>query len=184
MKRFAIVVSVVVAMIIGILCATACTTVEYQLKYKNANAFKLYKTETTVGTEISKTNNNFEKVESLINQLLTSSVSERVLNNIDLDTKIEQDLSGNSDNYSTTLLRENYAISIDYTELQEQIVYYQGDSKVLQHYGYMIILGKTKGYTQVKIYYRTNSSTTSYQNNPMIVYGNTTKLINYIENYK
>lgn len=183
MKKLTVITSIVIALIVGILCSMACVTVKYELNYKNANGFKICKKDTDVSTEIKNTNDDFEKVENLVSKLLTTSLVERNIHGQNLDTKINQDLSGNSDNYSTTLLAKNYAISIDYTQEQEQIVYYQGDSKVIKHYGYMLILGTNKGYQEIKIYYRTSSGTTNYQNNPMLIMGNTTNLINFIENY-
>lgn len=184
MKKFTIFCSVVIALVLSVLIALSSTTVTYELDFANANAYRIYMTDTTVAKkEISKTSDDFADVTKLIEDLLTSSLIVRNISGDGLDTKVVQDLSGKFENYSSSVLRDNFAVAIDYTVPKEQKVYYQGDSKVITHYGYLVVLGKEKKQQEIKIYYRTSSSTSTYQNNPMVVKGDTTKLINYIENY-
>lgn len=109
----------------------------------------------------------------------------RLVNRGRVDDKIEQDLGGMFNSYSTEMKQSYIAVEIVFSEAQDFVVYYEGDSRVLTAFAIMYVIVPGTNYDEVLVYYsETNDSNTREneytKNKPMVLYGISKKFTKFI----
>lgn len=132
----------------------------------------------TSGKEI-KGDDTLKQLEKEVNHLTNISVYSKLINNATLDKKIYLDTDGKFAKYSTDLLNGNLVIEYIYTTSQDLIVYSGKDTRVISYVCISFVIPKSKGYTEIAVYYSSTSNTDgnekneSYASNtPLVLYGN------------
>lgn len=141
----------------------------------------------TSGKEI-KGEESFGKLEKEINHLTNISVYSKLINDASLDKKIYLDTDGRFSKYSTDLLNSNLVIEYIYTTSQDLIVYSGKDTRVVSYVCLTFVIPKTKGFTEIAVYYSSTSNTDgnekneSYASNtPLVLYGDSKSIVKFAE---
>ena len=187
MKKFLIGACAILVAVIAVIISLACVKPKYQLNYSSASSVTVFEKSVTA----KKKNNidNFEKdsavyaeVMKLIDESLSCSLLKLLYNQKNPKMIVEQDLSSSAVSFTNSLKQANYCIELTFDTPQNQIVYYEGDAKLVTangYYGLMFVLGSEKNFRDINIFFKTTSYG-AYQNNPMKITIDNSKLIDYI----
>lgn len=134
-------------------------------------------------SEFSASSQTYKDLVAEVDNMFKISMFKRVFKGKTINPVVNQDMSGSADSWSSSLLTKNYAVAFNFDTLQHQVVHYQGDTKAIDYYGFVIILLEDSSFTNVNIYFKTSTDGT-YVNNPMMCIANTKKLIKAIESLK
>jgi len=191
MKKFIIGASAIVFAVIATIVALACVPKKYDLNFSQATSLQVYAKYGVAkkhGDEDSFDSSSavYKSIMNLLKKSMSNSLLSLLAHGANTNPVVEQDLSGMSPTFSWSSTPElNYCISMQFDEPQNQIVYYQGNSKYLVtdtagFYDLMFVLGAEKGYNKVYVYYTTSSGGT-YKTNPIVISIDNSKLIDYID---
>lgn len=140
----------------------------------------------TSGTEI-KDDEKAEKLEKEISNLTNLTVYNKLINGATLDKRIYLDTDGKFSKYTTDLLTNNLVVEFIYNSMQDLIVYDGEDSRVVSYYCISYVIPKTKGFTEIAVYYSLtsnadgNEKNESYASNtPFVLCGNAESLVEFI----
>ena len=81
--------------------------------------------------------------------------------------------------YSTSLLNDHYAVAYTFKTKQQQVTRNDKDPKMVEHFGFIIILDPNKNYQEAPVYIKT-VETGTYKANPMIIKIKAKTIIDYI----
>lgn len=189
MKKFIIISAVMTASILIMLLTMCFIKTAPNFTYSQPSSVMAYAKSSVAikngkgDSEFSPNSQTYKDLTSEVDKMFKISMFKRVIKGDTVNPVVGQDIEGKTDSWSSTLLSKNYAVAFNYKKKQRQIVNYDGDTKVVEYYGFVIILSEESSFTEVKIYFKTGTDS-SYTNNPMLAYGNTKNLIKAIENLK
>lgn len=139
----------------------------------------------TAGTEI-KGEEKLASLENEMDKLTNLSLYRKMINGATLDKRIYIDTDGKFANYTSDLLNNNLVVEFIYNTMQDLVVYEGDDTRVVSYYCISFVIPKTKGFTEIAVYYSLTSNTDgnekneSYASNtPLILYGNAEKLLTF-----
>ncbi len=206
MKKLCIITAVYAAVVIAIitsLCfikpkaAFSFADASYIVPYNGSDAVGL---NTGVGYGLSTTQKGdtsgeyytkseeavYKNLNKLIAEMFTQTAITTIYKNGTFGTTVSQDVNNKYNSMNDKLIMGYYAVQVrfDADHKQRQIVYVDGDSKIIEYFGIIILLSVGKGYQQVLIYFVTSTDDTQltdYGDSPMLAWANTTKLIKYIQ---
>ena len=163
------------------------TNIPLEYNYKDIHQINIFNQSTTSIGKDSFTSEDEEYDDILKNLNLVTNVPifTRLVNRGRVDDKIEQDLGGMFNSYSTEMKQSYIAVEIVFSEAQDFVVYYEGDSRVLTAFAIMYVIVPGSNYDEVLVYYsETNDSNTREneytKNKPMVLYGISKKFTKFI----
>ena len=186
MKKIIAFSSIIILAVIAIITSLACIKTNPRLTFNNPTSICAYANSSVAvkngkgEDEFTASSVTYDKILNEVKNMFNLSLLSRVWNGDTKNPIVSQDILNEYPACNSSLLSENYAIVLNFSEKQRQIVEYNGDTKIVEYYGLTIVLSLNSGYQQIPLYFKTSSSG-SYQTNPMLVYGDATKLIEYIK---
>lgn len=195
MKKFLIGCLIVVLVVASTIISLACVTKKYDFNYQSATNIMLFAKDAQAIekdgiNKFEKDSGVYKKTMQLIDKSLTANLLTLVATGRANNFVVEQDLSNKAPLYSGTTKDTNYCIELEYSApLPNQIVYYEGNSKMVCKNGYaglIFVLGSTKGYNKVYIYYKekTGEIISDYKPYPMVMYFDNSQIVDYLEKLK
>ncbi len=189
MKKLIISLSVFLAAIVIMLVCTCFIKTSPNLTYQNPETIMIYAKSSVAikngkgESTFSKESNTYQDVVKNVEDMFKISMFSRISHGQTIYPNVGQDVEKSKPSWSTSILSKNYAVAFTFKEKQRQIINYQGDTRIIEYFGFIIIAQEALGFTEVSIYFKT-SSDGSYTNSPMIAYANTKQLVKYIESIK
>lgn len=163
------------------------TNIPLEYNYGDIYQINIFNQSTTSIGQNAFTSEDKEYDDILKNLNLVTNVPifTRLVNRGRIDDKIEQDLGGKFNTYSTEMKQSYIAVEIVFSQAQDFVVYYEGDSRVLTAFAIMYVIVPGSNYDEVLVYYsETNDSNTREneytKNKPMVLYGISKKFTKFI----
>lgn len=183
LKKFGIISSVIVSILVVITIVLSCVKVNCGLMLSAPSKFLLYN-ETSVSIALTEKNNpgDFKKMNELYNQMTNLSIINYMVNNKAIKSKPGQDLDDKYSRWIGTNKSENVCLELIYDDKQTIIVEVDGDTKIIEFYGLIMIVNNNVIGSEVAIYFSTSESETkSYSQNPILVNAKQNKLYKFIQ---
>ena len=186
MKKVIAFSSIIILAVIAIITTMACIKTNVKFEFSNPTSIVAYANSSVAvkngkgEDEFTSSSVTYDKILNEVKNMFNLSMLSRVWHGDTTSPKISQDVLNEYPTCNSSLFSENYAVVFNFEEKQRQIVEYKGDTKLVEFYGLTIELSLSEGYQQIPLYFKTSSSG-SYQTNPILVYGDATKLIEYIK---
>lgn len=117
-------------------------------------------------------------------QMFNQSMFTHAIHGNNIKPVVEQDLDGKYAVWTSSFYTKTYVIEFIFSTKQSQVISYKGDTKVVEYYGFTMLLTLSKGYQEIPVYFTKEKDSTTRESSPMIVYGNTSKLVKYINEIK
>lgn len=198
-KIFSKIAACIMAVVVLFLITLNFIKTNIPLEYKRDNVAGLYIFNQSTTKSISYTDETFtdgpndsniewkdvNEILDNLNQITNVPIFTRLVNRGRIDDKIEQDLGGMFNTYSTEMKQSYIAVEILFSEYQDFVVYYEGDSRVLTAAAIMYVIVPGSNYDEVLVYYsETNDSNTREneytKNKPIVLYGISKKFTKFI----
>lgn len=198
-KIFSKIAACIMAVVVLFLITLNFIKTNIPLEYKRDNVAGLYIFNQSTTKSISYTDETFtdgpndsniewkdvNEILDNLNQITNVPIFTRLVNRGRIDDKIEQDLGGMFNSYSTEMKQQYIAVEILFSEYQDFVVYYEGDSRVLTAAAIMYVIVPGSNYDEILVYYsETNDSNTREneytKNKPIVLYGISKKFTKFI----
>lgn len=189
-KIFAKIAACIMAVVVLFLITINFIKTNIPLEYKRDNVAGLYIFNQSTTKSISYTDETFtdgpndsniewkdvNEILDNLNQITNVPIFTRLVNRGRIDDNIEQDLGGMFNSYSTEMKQSYIAVEIVFSESQDFVVYYKGDSRVLTAFAIMYVIFPGSNYDEVLVYYSETSNGDTRENEytknkPMVLYG-------------
>lgn len=186
MKKVIAFSSIIILAVIAIITSMACIKTNASLSFNNPTSIVAYANSSVAvkngkgEDEFTSSSVTYDKILSEVKNMFSLSLLTRVWHGDTSNPKVSQDILNEYPTCNSSLLSENYAVVLNFDEKQRQIIEYKGDTKLIEYYGLTIVLSLNSGYQQIPLYFKTSASG-AYQTNPILVYGDATRLIDYIK---
>ena len=186
LKTFSIISSIFIGVIIILSIVLVCVKTTTAFTCSAPSTINVYNHK-TVSTSYTKTDTpvNYEKLWAEIKNIGKLSVLDRIVNKYEIDDKISQDIQGKNGKWDseadTNNKKENIVIELEFEEKQSQIIYVDGDSKLIE-YKKLIFVAPEDGKSRELVVYFMISDGSAYSTNPFLIHGNCKNLIKVINN--
>ena len=188
MKKFLIGAAAIVIAVVATIVSLACVPKKYNFNYANASHIQVFAKYAVAKKhagedDFEKTSQVYKDLMGLLDKAMNNSLLSLIFHGENTNPVVEQDLSGRSPTFSDSTRSTNYCIEMQFETPQNQIVYYQGNSRYVDTNGYydlVFVLGKEKGFGKINIYY-TTTPRGSYKTNPIQLIIDNSKLVDYID---
>ena len=182
MKKFIAVSAVFFVSIIAIFIGLSCIHPQSNLIYTGSDTINIYAKSTTAKKTYNKDSKGYNTVVEYIGDALKISTFTHLFNGT-TDPRLTQDVGNLAEYSANSVLTKNYAISLQFSTEQKQVVYEDGNEHVITHYGYIIIINPDKDYQLVQLYFKPYTYS-NYKAEPMLAYINAKEVIQYIDSLK
>lgn len=190
MKKFIICTAVFLGAILIMLTTTCFIKTQPKFTYDNPTSVVVYAKSSVAikngkgESMFSKDSITYREVTNLVNQMYKISMFSHISHGNSIKPVVGQDISESYSSWSSSILTKNYAVAFNFDEKQRQVVEYQGNTKVVEYFGFVIILNEEQqNYAELPIYFKT-STDGSYTKAPMLVKAKSKDLIKYIQSIK
>lgn len=186
MKKILAVSGAIIVCILAVIGVLAAVKVETKFSYGAPTSIAFYekssvaKENGTGDSEFSSDSETYKTALKLIDKMLSTNMLTKVWNNDFAKNQISQDIDGKYSDYSNSVLSTNYAIKLNFSEKQKQVIEYNGDTKIIEYFSLLFILGEDN-YHEMPVYF-TIATSGNYQKFPITVKGNPKQLIKFIQN--
>ena len=112
------------------------------------------------------------------------SILDYMLHGNVIDTMPGNDYDEEYDTWSYTDKQENYCLELIFKEKQSSVVKVDGDTKVIDYYGLIMVVKKTTLSHEVALYFSTTEdyeTTKSYSKSPILVNANQSGILKYLK---
>jgi hypothetical protein len=122
---------------------------------------KLYLTQLVQIVPTTKNVDEYAKIIDKVSNITNLSYYQRLTNLKTLETKLEVSDADTYIKWSSDIKSKYLVIEFEFTEEQDTIVYEGGNTRVISYYCLSYVITKTKGFTDVLVYYSTTNSSSS-----------------------
>lgn len=164
------------------------TNIPLGFNYADIYQINIFNRSTTSvgGREFTSEDDEFEEILDKLNDITNLPIFTRLASGGNINDKVEQDLGGIFNNYTTEMKQRYVAVEIVFSEPQDFVVYYDGDSRVITSWAIIYVIVPGTQYDEVLVFHsQTNDSSTresQYVNSdPMVLYGITNDFVEYVE---
>ena len=184
-KVFIIIASIFIAFVSTLLIVLGSVKKSLSFDFKEPYSINVYnKSSTTINnTTFYADDDEFNEVIEMFGKTTSSSLLNLLLKTGSMEYRIELD-KYNYATYDTSMKSENLVIEVTYKQLQNVIVYDEGNPRVIAFYCLLIIIPPESKFEDIVIY---NSMTNGddrekeYKKNiPFVVKGNPKQLLDYV----
>lgn len=188
-KIFAKIAACIMAVVVLFLITLNFIKTNIPLEYNYGDIYQINifnQSTTSIGQNaFTSEDEEYDDILKNLNLVTNVPIFTRLVNRGRVDDKIEQDLGGMFNSYSTEMKQSYIAVEIVFSEAQDFVVYYEGDSRVLTAFAIMYVIVPGTNYDEVLVYYsETNDSNTREneytKNKPMVLYGISKKFTKFI----
>lgn len=185
LKKFSIFTSIIVGIMIITTVVLACIKVDGGLGITPDRAIVYLKS--TSGTQCDASHNtaHFDKIVKYYKDMTKLSIADYMFKGKALNATAGQDYyNEETDTWSTSNKQENYCLELTFKEKQSIIVTVDGNTKVVDFYGLIMVLKRSVLSQQVALYFSTVEDfeqTKSYSKSPILINANQTKLVKYLQ---
>lgn len=188
-KIFSIIAASVTAGILIFISVLCFVKKNVYIEYGTPERIYIYYKSTTDTASFDSTNKKFDKLLAEIKNMTKMSLFNRLVHLNTLNTEVYQDLDGKYSKWETTMKQDNLVIELYFgTKLQDSIVYYEKDSKVVSYYYLTYVIPTSGNLNEMAVYFcDTTDSTASvkdknYQSHkPLIITGYNKNIIKFVE---
>ena len=188
-KIFIIISSVLMVAVITLLVTLTQINKNVNIKFDNPAKIYVYNESTNPTKNDGYTENDeaYATLVNKINNMTNMSLFKRLVELKTLDTKVEQSKDGTFAKWTSELKSKNLVIELDFgTELQDMIIYENGNSRVISFYCISYVITKTSSLNDIIVYYSGTNDTTAREEQyakcePIVLKGYGTDLIKYID---
>lgn len=188
-KIFAKIAACIMAVVVLFLITLNFIKTNIPLEYNYGDIYQINifnQSTTSIGQNaFTSEDKEYDDILKNLNLVTNVPIFTRLVNRGRIDDKIEQDLGGKFNTYSTEMKQSYIAVEIVFSQAQDFVVYYEGDSRVLTAFAIMYVIVPGSNYDEVLVYYsETNDSNTREneytKNKPMVLYGISKKFTKFI----
>lgn len=180
-KIFSIISACIVSLILVFMMVLCFVKKNVYISYGTPEKIYVYNKSSTVTHTFDNTNEEFDEILKKLKKMTSISLFNRLIKLKTLQTNVNQDLDGKYETWNTSIEKDNLVIELYFgTNLQDSIVYYNGNSKVVSYYYLAYVIPTDGNLNEMAVYMCDTTSSTSttkdsnYQNHkPLIITGYT-----------
>ena len=191
LKRFSIFTAIIAGIIIVLTVVLSCIKVDSGLGL-TPDKIIVY-LEDSAGTTCynnasdQRNQKHFDEIVKRYKKMTKLSLMDYMLHGNVVDTVPGQDYDGEYDSWSYSNRQDNYCLELIFKDKQSVVVKIDGDTKVVDFYGLIMVVKKSNLSHLVAMYFSTNEdydTSKSYSNSPLLVQANQNSLLKYLEYMK
>ena len=180
MKKFVTIASIYCSIIFVLLICLACIKPEVNFTYDTPSVAYVYKDGTSVKSTNSEKPDFINEVDKQLRDALKISMLNHLAKGNSAYPQIGLDTENKHKAYSTSLLDDHYAVAFTFKTEQKQVTRDSSGPKMVEHFGFIIILDPELNYQEAPIYIKT-SENGSYKANPMLIKIKAKTIIEFID---
>lgn len=185
-KRFSIIASIIIGIVLITSIVLSCVKIDNGLNIAQPDKIIIYK-ESSTGVEFSQEQRpgDFNKLNNLYKNSTRLSIMDHLLNGRNIKELPSQDLDEEYGNWLVSNKENNYCVELIFDEKQSTVVEIEGNTKVVEFYGLIMIVEKSTLGHEVAMYFsNSTSSSKSYTKAPILISAKQNGLYKFIENFE
>lgn len=187
-KIFSIISACIVSLILVFMLVLCFVKKNVYISYGTPEKIYVYNKSSTVTHTFDNTNKEFDEILKRLKKMTSISLFNRLIKLKTLQTNVNQDLDGKYETWNTSIEKDNLVIELYFgTNLQDSIVYYNGNSKVVSYYYLAYVIPTDGNLNEMAVYMCDTTSSTSttkdtnYKNHkPLIITGYTKDIKSFV----
>ena len=173
LKRFSIISAVIIGILVTTLITLSFIKVDNSLNIDDPSKIIVY-SKSTIGAQYSleTTPSKYKKAKKCYDSMTNLSVVDYMISGKNLKLEPSQDVDQKYSTWKESNKSNNYCVELIFDEKQSIIVTVDGNTKVIEFYGLIMMLNKTNNGGEVAMYFSTSEGTSkSYTTSPILLNG-------------